>query len=380
MIEEGEREASRRWSTDFFLSSPPVSVSMTKLVVEATAVASLNCDVSMLFSRPKTSSSSASRFRPMTARLLFVIGVKTSPGFTTQIVAHDHALLNRTGPEAGVFEKRAVERLGGGEVDVVADQIHQLEGAHAEVPRRLHDSIDGFYRGIPVAENAQRFIVKWSRDTIDDEAWRVLGARRSLAHGAHQRCSVFNGRRAGAIALNHFDQSHQRRRIEEMQAKNSFLVLRRGADGRNAERRGVAREQCIRLADGIQLLEDVALQFELLGSGFDDQTASFAILKLGGRAETVEDLLFLFRGQFAAVAAASGKTLHPVKAGIDEFLLDVVDERLKTGLSGDLGDARAHRARAEDGDFFGLVSHRKLDAVSSLKSRVSSSSQKTRDS
>src|SRR5262245_15726242 len=116
-------------------------------------------------------------------------------------------------------------------------------------------------------------------------------------------------------------------------------MLRGGADCRNAERRGVAREQRLRPTDRVQLFEDVALQFELLGSSFDDQTASFAILELGGGAETVEDLLFLFRGQFPAVATAPEKTLHPAKASVDELLFDIVNDCLEAGLSGNLGDA-----------------------------------------
>src|SRR5213593_3695493 len=110
----------------------------------------------------------------MTARLLFVIGVKPSPGFSSQVAAHDQALLNRTRAKTRVFEKRAVKRLGGGEVNVVADQVHELERAHAKITRLLHDSIDGLHRGTAVAENAQSFIIKWPRDAVDDKSRCIL--------------------------------------------------------------------------------------------------------------------------------------------------------------------------------------------------------------
>ena len=56
------------------------------------------------------------------------------------------------------------------------------------------------------------------------------------------------------------------------------------------------------------------------------------------------------------------KLLHPAQAGVDEFLLDVVDNRFEARLGGDLRDPGAHGAGAEDGDFFGFVSHDKFSS------------------
>src|SRR5437773_705961 len=48
-------------------------------------------------------------------------------------------------------------------------------------------------------------------------------------------------------------------------------------------------------------------------------------------------------------------------------MLDVVNNRLEAGLSGDLGNTRAHGAGAEDGDFFRFVGHIFLGPVSSSR-------------
>src|SRR3990167_9419325 len=117
------------------------------------------------------------------ATLFFSIDVKTSAGLAPQVSAHHHALVNRAWTESRVFEKRMVKRLGGGKVDIVADQIHQLEGPHAEVPRFLHDPVDSFHGRAAVAQNAQRLIIKGAGDAVDDKARRVLGAGRRLADG-----------------------------------------------------------------------------------------------------------------------------------------------------------------------------------------------------
>ena len=62
----------------------------------------------------------------------------------------------------------------------------------------------------------------------------------------------------------------------------------------------------------------------------------------------------MFGAELAALAAALEKVFDFAQAGVDELLLDVVDESLEAGLGGDLRDSRAHGAGAEDGDFFSL--------------------------
>ena len=67
--------------------------------------------------------------------------------------------------------------------------------------------------------------------------------------------------------------------------------------------------------------------------------------------------MFLFRRNFPALAGALEKTANTAQAGLDKFLLDIVDKSFKTCLGGHLRDARAHGAGAEDADLFCFVSH-----------------------
>ena len=73
--------------------------------------------------------------------------------------------------------------------------------------------------------------------------------------------------------------------------------------------------------------------------------------------KALEDFRFLFGADLAALAAALEKAFDFPHAHVDELLLDIVEESLKAGLGGHLGDARAHGAGAEDGDFFIWVGH-----------------------
>ena len=111
-------------------------------------------------------------------------------------------------------------------------------------------------------------------------------------------------------------------------------------------------------ADGVQLLEDVALEFEFFRRRLDHQRRSpWQSSRLVDGVKAVENFFFLLGADLAALAAAFEKILHFPHAHVDELLLDIVEESLKAGLGGDLGDARAHGAGAEDGDFFSFVSH-----------------------
>jgi hypothetical protein len=75
------------------------------------------------------------------------------------------------------------------------------------------------------------------------------------------------------------------------------------------------------------------------------------------------------RRPLPALAPALEELLDAVEAAVDEFLRDVVDERLVARLRRDLRDARAHRAGAEDADFDCFVAHG--SKVSSFWFRVS---------
>ena len=104
-------------------------------------------------------------------------------------------------------------------------------------------------------------------------------------------------------------------------------------------------------------------------SGAASMTSALPLAVVEARAgvKTAEDFLFLFGADLAALAAALEKVFDFPQAGVDELLLDVVDESLEAGLGGDLSDPRAHGAGAEDGDFFSWLAIALF--VSSLASR-----------
>src|SRR3990172_10255397 len=291
------------------------------------------------------------------ATLFFSIDVKTSAGLAPQVSAHHHAVVNRAWTESRVFEKRMVKRLGGGKVDIVADQVHQLEGSHAEVPRFFHDLVDGFHGRAAVAQNAQRLVVKGAGDTVDDKARRVFGASRRLADGANERGGFVHGFVGRAVALNDFHQRHQGRGIEKMQPQDPLRMLRARGNRGYGERRCVGGDEGFRAADGVELFENVALQLEYFRGRFNNQSVARKIFKLRRAVQPVKDLLLFFGANLSPFAATFEKGADPAQTGVDELLLDVVQERLKAPLRRHLRDAGAHGAGADNSNCFIVISH-----------------------
>src|SRR6266567_7925454 len=69
------------------------------------------------------------------------------------------------------FEYRAGHR----EVDVVADEVHQLERTHLESAELSHCPVYGRHVCDAFFVNPQGFAVKWTSNAIDNEARRIRG-------------------------------------------------------------------------------------------------------------------------------------------------------------------------------------------------------------
>src|SRR5215213_10398303 len=82
-----------------------------------------------------------------------------------------------------------------GEVHVVADEVHQLEGAHPESAGLAKGPVDRRDVGDPFFEDAQRLAVERPRDAVDDETRRVRRHDRRLAPRAGQRGRLLHDRR-----------------------------------------------------------------------------------------------------------------------------------------------------------------------------------------
>ena len=93
---------------------------------------------------------------------LMGVVVEAAAALAPQAPGRDHALLDRVRLEARLAEEGRVDRLRDGEVHVQADQVHQLEGAHAEAAG-LHAGVERRHRPAALAQDLERLAVERPR-------------------------------------------------------------------------------------------------------------------------------------------------------------------------------------------------------------------------
>lgn len=79
--------------------------------------------------------------------------------------------------------------------------------------------------------------------------------------------------RGGGQARDHFDQGHQRRRVEEVHANHLVRALQPGGEAGDGQRRSVAGEDAVGGAQGFQLAEQRLLDLQVLDNGLDHQAS-----------------------------------------------------------------------------------------------------------
>ena len=125
--------------------------------------------------------------------------------------------------------------------------------------------------GRPLAQHEHRFVDHRQQDAVDDEAGLILGLDDLLVEAFGKGAGAGDGFGAGGKAGDHFDQAHDRHRIEEMQADEALGIGRAGRHPGDRDRAGVRRHDRIFAQDLARRFKDLALDFLALGRGFDDQ-------------------------------------------------------------------------------------------------------------
>jgi hypothetical protein len=131
------------------------------------------------------------------------------------------------------MEGRLVNALARRQVDVYADEVEELERAHAEAGG-THRGVDASHRG-PSGEQADGLQVEGAREAVDDEARSVLRHHRGAAERVRHGHGLLHERRRGVNAGDDLYERHERRGVEEVYADHSLGLAAGGGDGRNRE-------------------------------------------------------------------------------------------------------------------------------------------------
>lgn len=261
----------------------------------------------------------------------------------------DEPPLGERGREAHVLEEGLPHGVRDGLVDVLADQVGQLEGAHPEAAGLAQDRVDGGRVGGLRLVHREGLGVEGPRDAVDDEPGGVGAGDRGLPPGP---CDLVRVRGRREVAHGPGDDLHegqQRRRVEEVQSDESARVAQGAADGRDGQGRGVGGEQTVVLDDVLELAEQPLFHLELFDHGLDDQRAVREVFQPSGRSQPGACGVPVGAGEpvlldepVQARADRSGRRVGAPGDGVVEPHGVARDQR-------DLGDALPHRAGADDG-------------------------------
>ena len=259
--------------------------------------------------------------------------------------AHDEV-----GPVARLLEKLVIDELRRGLRDIEPRQLHQLEGPHAKAADVAHDAID-VGKARDAFMNEMRCLQREAAaHLVHEKARRIREPHRLARHAPaddHERLGhpVF-----GQKTVDHFDELHQRHRIEEMKAAEALRCFELGCDSRHRQRRRVRGEYAIGRDDVFELREKLALRLEVFHDGFDHDMARLEVGK------PIDDLDAAWRrpphppAHAALLCGASEHLRHEVARFLRRAGPRVGDQHVHAARGGDLNDAAPHRAGADHAD------------------------------
>ncbi|MCY1366167.1 hypothetical protein D9M69_530480 [compost metagenome] len=237
----------------------------------------------------------------------------------------------------------------------MADQVGQLEGAHAEAAGVAHQCVEGGAVGGAFLQQAQAFGIEGARHAVDDEARSGLRVYRLLAPGLGGFVQAFGQGAVAGQARYDLYQGHQRRRVEEVHADHPAGMLEAGSQAGDGQGRGIAGEDAVGAAQLFELAQQATLDLQVLDDGFDHQAGIGQGLDGLHRLQAGDDGGAGFGGEFVLLHQAAELAVDAVDGLGGRAGAVVIELDRMAGLGGDLSDAGTHGAGADHGDGGGSV-------------------------
>ena len=240
---------------------------------------------------------------------------------------------------------------------VEAEQVAEEEGTHRADVGGRERLVDRLQREALVFLGTPDLADRGDEDFVDDEAGDLGADDRLLLDRLGE--VVGGGRRLtrGVVADDHLDQRHHRGRVEEVEADDLVGAQRRFPHLGDRERGGVGGDDRVARGGGVELAEDGLLDLHLLRHGLDHEVDVAELLVGGGADDQAHHLgeagVGLLLGQLLlldqAAELALGDRARFLDRGVDELLIDVLDDDSDVGGGDRLCDLAAHGAAADDG-------------------------------
>ena len=248
---------------------------------------------------------------------------------------------------------------------------HRPGRQKAETKAETHRSVDIFGAGHTLIDQRKGFTRQGMLQPVGEKAGLVLAHQhRHQAAVAHRVAKCFSTSQLAARTEYDFDQRHQMRRHEEMQAIHALLARKPFGNCADREARAVAGQDAVRPRQPFQIGKQGLLQRQLFRNAFDHQVDGrpVDIGQIGSQAKAFSPL------RHADIAEALGHMAANAGAPCG-IALDHGDD--KTAARQHHRDIGAHRSTTDDHGLgadhrlvrFTHVRFRSLKVVESRNSR-----------
>ena len=247
--------------------------------------------------------------------------------------------------------------LGDVQDRVEAEQVGEEEGAHRRHLGGGDRLVDRLQREALLLLGAPDLADRRHQDAVDDEAGHLAADDRLLLDRLGEVVGGGGGLRRGVLADDHLDQRHHRGRVEEVEADDLVGPQRRLPHLGDRERGGVGGEDRVAGRRRVELAEDRLLDLHPLRHRLDDEVDVAELLVGRGAGDQAHHLgeagVGLLLGQLLLLDQAGelalGDGARLLDRGVDELLVDVLDDDGDVGGGDRLRDLTAHGAAADDG-------------------------------
>jgi len=233
-------------------------------------------------------------------------------------------------------------------IDVVADQVHQLEGPHAEAAEFRHCPVNRGDVRNALLVNPDGLAIEGPRHAVHNESRRVLRDGRLLAPVPHQDRHLLGQTLPGLQGGDHLHKGQEGSRVEKVQAQEAGGVGQSSRQPGDGQARGVRGQDGGLPHNGFQRGEDGLLDVFLLHDGLNDQTAGGTRRQLGRRPDSGQDLIGFTGGQPPFLDEPLEDPVQIGQCPRDGGLIPVHKEDIMASRSGNLGNALTHRSGADD--------------------------------
>ena len=211
----------------------------------------------------------------------------------------------------------------------------------------LHRGVDLLDRAEPLLVGADRVEQVRHEQAVDDEAGLVLRVDSELAELLAELEAGRERFLVGRHGLDDLEQRHHLSRVEEMEADEPLGPLGRGRLVDHRQRRRVGGEHRAVLDDAVELLPHLELHPEVLGDRLDHEIAVGEVAVVERAVDAAADGLGVGLLHSPLLDGPRELFFDPSDPLVETLLVDLAEHDVVAGLSGDLGDAMAHQARAE---------------------------------